>query len=131
MKITKKMAIFNTNLFQTLRLYLLLTQPLHKIKNQGVEVLCIILYLYHISEKELDRDKWDDVFSYENRIKMRVILGKKLGKDMTEATFNNHLSTLRKMKVISKNNTVENRFNPVIAADADVFEMVLRFNLKR
>lgn len=123
-KTSRKIALFESNLRDTIRVYLLLTQPLHGIRKQGIEVLSLLLYFYHISEQEEDIDKWAEVFSYDTRIKIRTILG-----DMSEAIFNNQLTILRKKGAI-KNNRVVPSFNPVIQKDSDVFELILRFKLK-
>jgi hypothetical protein len=125
MKVTRKIAKIESNLFNTIYKYLELTIPLHKLDKSQIKLLTIMLYQYHNSKELDDIDKWAEIFSYVNKLKIREKLG-----DMSAGGFNNHLSQLRKKKVI-KNNRVNPLFNPAIEKDSDTFEVIIRFNIKK
>ena len=125
MNTTKKIAKIEASLFNTIYKYLEITIPLHKLQLSQVKLLAIILHQYHISTENDEIDKWAKIFEYDNRIKIRERLS-----DMSEGSFNNHLSHLRKKGVI-KNNRVNPAYNPSIQKEADVFELVIRFNIKK
>ena len=126
MNISRKVAVIPTDLHGAIKMYLLLTQPLHKIKSRGIDVLSTIIYMYHKTDHtKKDKERWNEVFSYDGRIKIRKLVG-----DMSDASFNNHLSSLRGLGAIKENKVIE-AFNPAIDPTADAFEVVLRFALKK
>jgi hypothetical protein len=126
MKISRKMAVIPADLKATLKWYFKLTQPLHGIKNQGIEVLTALLYAYHNTNNKLDEiDRWAEVFNYDTKIKIKDSL-----KNMNDATFNNHLSILRRKGAII-NNRISPSFNPAINKETDAFEVILRFVIKK
>ena len=125
MEKSSKMANINTNVKGTILWYLILTQPLHKIKKQGIEVLASIIYLYYTTDTNMDEmERWAWVFDYNQRIRIREGLG-----NMGEATFNNHLSSLRKIGAISKSNRVKPGFILPLDKNTKSFDMILRFNI--
>lgn len=125
MKITRKIAEFPSSLKGAITMYLRLTQPLHHIKNQGIEVLSALLYEFHKTDYRKDEmTRWGEVFSYDTKVRIKEELG-----EMSDATFNNHLSALRKSGAILKPNRVAPSFNPLIQKDSEAFEIILRFKL--
>ena len=126
MKVTRKIATINTNLFNTIYTYLEMTMPLHKLKKSHIKLLTVILYQYHTSDETDEMDKWANIFTYENKVEIREKLG-----DISEANLNNQLSELRAKGAISKKvNRVTPAFNPAIQKDSETFEVIVRFNFK-
>ena len=107
------------------RYWLEFLKPYHKLRPKEIEALAIMLYYrYELSRDINDEDMINAVlFSTPTREKMRKDLN-----NMGQKVFNNLLTSLRKKKVLSKNN----RINPVLipAMTEDGFQLIFNFEVK-
>lgn len=122
----RRMALFDVDLKGMILWYLMLTKPLHNLRDQAIKVLTALIYSYHMTDSTLDEiDRWAEVFSYDNKLLIRKSLN-----DMSEFSLNNQLSILRKKGAI-KNKRVAPSFNLPIDLNTETFDMILRFNITK
>jgi hypothetical protein len=108
------------------RFWLEFLKPYHKLRTKEIEALSLMLYYRY----ELSRDIADPalvdmiLFSTETRAKIRKDL-----KGMGQKVFNNLLTSLRKKKVLTK----DNKINPVLipSMTEDGFKLVFNFEVKK
>lgn len=83
-------------------------KPLNRLRKQEREVLSEIMYQNSIIARDYkdpeDPKKWRELFSYERKQEM----GEKVG-DMSEASFANCLTSLRKHGLINQDNYLHDR----------------------
>lgn len=89
------------NITQSLKAYLQILNPVLKLKDKEIEVLSSFLSVWHNNKDKKDIDKL--LFSTPVRKMVRRSIG------MSEASFNNHITMLRKKKMI-----VNKKLNPSI-----------------
>lgn len=120
-----KKAVFKTTKSDFFSKWLILTQPLHKLPKADQTVLAEILKLrYEYSFKINDEDLLNEfIFSTKNRATIMDSL--KLSTDR----FNNILSSLRKLGVIT-NNKINNAFIPKINGSTDKYSIVFEFTFE-
>ena len=108
------------------RYWLEFLRPYHKLRTKEIEALSLMLYYrYELSRSIDDIDMVDMIlFSTQTRIKIRKDLN-----DMGQKVFNNLLTSLRKKKVITK----DNKINPVLipSMTEDGFKLVFNFEVKK
>tara|TARA_R110002051_G_scaffold278448_1_gene339820 strand:+ start:259 stop:627 length:369 start_codon:yes stop_codon:yes gene_type:complete len=108
------------------RYWLEFLKPYHKLRTKEIEALALMLYYrYELSREISNKDIVDIVlFSTETRAKIRKELG-----GMGQKVFNNLLTSLRKKKVITK----ENKINPVLIPmmTEEGFKLVFNFEVKK
>jgi len=121
MSSVSKLAVVKTDVRSAIYKYLEITIPFHKLIHSEMKAVATILYMYYLSEEKDEIDRWAEVFTYDNRVKIREKLG-----DMSVASFNNILSNLRRKGVI-KNNRVNPVYNPSIKKDTKSFEVTIKF----
>lgn len=90
-----------SDISQSLKAYLQILNPVLKLKDKEIEVLSNFLSIWHKNKNNKDLDKL--LFSTPVRKMVRKSIG------MSEASFNNHITMLRKKKMI-----IEKRINPSI-----------------
>ena len=86
---------------QSLKAYLQILNPVLKLKDKEIEVLSNFLSIWHKNKNNKNLDKL--LFSTPVRKMVRKSIG------MSEASFNNHITMLRKKKMI-----VGKKLNPTI-----------------
>ena len=89
------------NIAQSLKAYLQILNPVLKLKDKEIEVLSSFLSIWQKNKNRKDIDKL--LFSTPVRKMVRKSIG------MSEASFNNHITMLRKKKMI-----VDKKINPNI-----------------
>ena len=80
------------NIAQSLKAYLQILNPVLKLKDKEIEVLSNFLSIWYKNKSNKDIDKL--LFSTPVRKMVRKSIG------MSEASFNNHITMLRKKKMI-------------------------------
>ena len=115
---TSKKSIF--------RFWLEFLRPYHKLRTKEIEALALMLYYrYELTREIKDIEMVDMVlFSTQTRNKIREDLG-----GMGQKVFNNLLTSLRKKKVITK----DNKINPVLIPNMteDGFKLIFDFEIKK
>ena len=71
--------------------------PYNRLKRQEIRVLAELLKLEYTLRSLDDDNKWKLIFHYDNRLAIRTAL------DISEASFNNSLTRLRKNNIIVDN----------------------------
>ncbi len=116
--LTDKKSIF--------RYWLEFLKPYHKLRAKEIEALALMLYYRYELSREIPNPEMVNLvlFSTETRNKIREDLG-----GMGQKVFNNLLTSLRKKKVLSK----DNKINPVLIPNMteDGFKLVFNFEVKK
>ncbi len=116
--LTDKKSIF--------RYWLEFLKPYHKLRSKEIEALALILYYRYELSREIPNPEMVNLvlFSTETRNKIREDLG-----GMGQKVFNNLLTSLRKKKVLSK----DNKINPVLIPNMteEGFKLVFNFEVKK
>ena len=89
------------NIATSLKAYLQILNPVLKLKDKEIEVLSNFLSIWYKNKSNEDIDKL--LFSTPDRKMVRKSI------DMSEASFNNHITMLRKKKMI-----IGKKLNPTI-----------------
>ena len=76
--------------------------PLDKLRNKELSVLSELIRLADQYKDLGEKKRWRLVFSKESRVEMRAALD-----DISEASFNNSLSELRRQRIIVDNTVIE------------------------
>lgn len=83
-------------------------KPLSTLRKQEKRVLAELMYMnYELSKSYVDREdpkKWNALFDYDTKMQMKEYL------NMTEATFANSLTSLRKVDLLSSDNYLKPSF---------------------
>jgi len=90
-----------SDLTQSLKAYLQILNPVLKLKDKEIEVLSNFLSIWYKNKNNKNLDKL--LFSTPVRKMVRKAIG------MSEASFNNHITMLRKKKMI-----IDKKLNPSI-----------------
>lgn len=124
MKTNVKSLNLNVELKTLFKLWLDITYTFHKLTRQQIEVLSLLLYHHYSLQQEITNKKilWKMVFDYEtkNKIKKEV--------DISDASLQNVLTSLRKRGIISSNQIVST-YIPIIEKDNKNFKVVFNFNI--
>jgi hypothetical protein len=108
------------------RYWLALLKPYHKLRQKEIDALGLMLYYrYELTREIKDIEMVDMIlFSTQTRAKIREDLG-----DMGQKVFNNLLTSLRKKKVITK----DNKINPVLIPkmSEEGFKLIFDFEVKK
>lgn len=113
----------------TFRMFLQFIQPIHKLRNQEIQLLALLMY-YHFTYSDAfkyEEDRWKKVFSVEVKSKIKKEL------KMNPNVLQNTLSSLRKKDAITKKNgynEVNKLYMPGIEADTDNFTLSISFSMK-
>jgi hypothetical protein len=101
-------------------------KPYHKLANKETEALATLLYYRHELSKEISNEKHIRklLFSSDIRAKVRSDLG-----GMKSGVFNNLLTTLRKKKVLSKDNRILPALIPNMDPESNGFKLVFNFEI--
>tara|TARA_R110000796_G_scaffold181330_1_gene297850 strand:- start:16674 stop:16982 length:309 start_codon:yes stop_codon:yes gene_type:complete len=101
-------------------------KPYHKLRAKEIEALSLMLYYrYELSREIKDPDMVDLIlFSTQTRNKIREDLG-----GMGQKVFNNLLTSLRKKKIISKDNKINHVLIPNMTEDG--FKLIFDFEVKK
>lgn len=108
------------------RFWLEFLKPYHKLRAKEIEALSLMLYYrYELSREIKDPDMVDLIlFSTQTRNKIREDLG-----GMGQKVFNNLLTSLRKKKIISKDNKINHVLIPNMTEDG--FKLIFDFEVKK
>lgn len=124
-----KIANINIKLKDLFFKWLEITKTFHKLNNQQQQVLALFLYYHYIYQKDITNKKllWKVVFDYDTKIKIREdsVFGEK---GLSESTFNNILSKLRKLNIIV-NKEISSLFIPELEQKSNNFKIVFNFNI--
>ena len=118
--------IIKTNEKNFFRHWLILTKPLHKLPNQKIEVVALLLHTYFNFKKEISNDDlaWKLTFDYDSKLKIKNEMG-----ISTDQIFSNLLTTLRRDKVII-NNKISKSFIPNIdLKNTNMFSLIYKFEI--
>lgn len=107
------------------RYWLEFLKPYHKLRNKEIEALALLLYYRYELSREISNEKMVDMilFSTETRHKIRVEL-----ENMSQKVFNNLLTSLRKKKVLTKDNKIHKSLIPKMGEEG--FELIFNFKVK-
>jgi hypothetical protein len=105
--------------------WLEITSSFHKLTNQQISVLALLLYYHHELSKEITSNKilWKMVFDYEIRDKIRKEL------DIADAGFQNVLTSLRKKNIIVNNQIVTTYIPKLNLKESKNFRVIFNFNI--
>lgn len=108
------------------RYWLEFLKPYHKLRQKEIEALGLMLYYrYELSREIKDIEMVDMIlFSTQTRTKIREDLG-----GMGQKVFNNLLTSLRKKKIITKDNKINHVLIPNMSEDG--FKLVFDFEIKK
>jgi hypothetical protein len=121
-----KQALIKTTQKNFFKHWLVLTRPMHKLAQQDINVLALILYHYFEFKKQVGTSDlaWKLTFDYDTKIKMREDLGFK-----NEISLNNAFSTLRRAGAI-KHNQVTPAFLPMLdLSKSNTFSLIYKFEI--
>lgn len=104
----KKQANIRTSKKGFFKLWLDLTRPFHKLTDQEIEVVSLLLFYHNEFKEETTNVKmlWKFIFDYDTKQKIKKELG------MKDQGLQNVLTSLRRKKVI-----INNSINPVYIPD--------------
>ena len=97
----EKVVPVTTNKERFFRQYVELLNPILNLRGKELDVLAKLLYCNNEKQYIKAQDRWINIFSYENKVDMRSDLG------LSDASFANNLSSLRKKGVIENNKVVD------------------------
>ncbi len=108
------------------RYWLEFLKPYHKLRAKEIEALSLMLYYRYELTREVSNEEIVDtmLFSTSTRNKIRVELG-----DMDQKVFNNLLTSLRKKKVLSKDNKITKVLIPKMTENG--FQLIFDFDIKK
>lgn len=108
------------------RYWLEFLKPYHKLRHKEIEALAIMLYYRYKLSLDIDNPEFVNriLFSTETRVKIREQLN-----NMSSKVFNNLLTSLRKKKVLTKNNEI----NPILIPkmNEEGFTLMFDFDIKK
>ena len=102
---------------QGLKAYLQILNPILKLKDKEMEVLSNFLSIWYVNKDRKDIDKL--LFSTPVRKTVRKSIG------MSEASFNNHITMLRKKKMI-----IDKKINPDVVAGIQEDGMEITYKIE-
>lgn len=119
-----KVASINITLKDLFRKWLEITRLFHKLTDQEISILALILYYYHTYKKDITNDKilWKIVFDYDTKHLIKEEL------NIKDQGIQNVLSSLRKKGII-RNNKVLATYIPELEEGSHEFKIVFNFNI--
>lgn len=115
-----------TNKRKLFRYWLEFLKPYHKLAHKEIEALSLMLYYRHeLSREVLNEELVDNIlFSQSTRLQIMKDLG-----GMSNKVFNNLLTSLRKKKVLSKDNKILPSLIPMMDKNSSNFRLIFNFEL--
>ena len=100
-------------------------KPYHGLRPKEIKALAIMLYYRYEISREVAQEEMVDMilFSTETRRKMMKELG-----GMGQKVFNNLLTSLRRKKVLTKDNKINHKLIPNMSENG--FKLVFNFEIK-
>jgi len=96
--------------------------PLDTLRNRDLDVLAVLMY-YNYKYKTVEETlRWRIINSSTTRREMEKDI------NMTEDTFNNNMSHIRKAGLLDKDNKIPNFLQVLLSGDK--YEVVFNFNIK-
>lgn len=117
----RKVIPIKTELRTFFRQYVHIMKPVFKLNDRESDILGELMY-FNYKYRELTEDiRYKIIFDYDTKVEIRVNLG------ITEASFNNGLTTLRKKGIL-----VDNRLagNLLVIPDSNRFSVTFLFSIK-
>lgn len=121
-----KQALIKTTEKNFFKHWMNFTKPLHKLNNQEVNIVSLLLYYYFQFKKETNNDDiaWKLTFDYDTKAKIKEEL-----ELSTDQGMRNILTTLRKKKVI-----IDNKISPSFIPTIDLkksksFSLIFKFEI--
>ena len=107
-----------------MKLWLELTRPFHKLTQQQINVLALLLYYYFENRKDITNNKilWKEVFDYDTKAKIQKEL------DIKPQGIQNVLTALRKKNIIMDNEIVTT-YVPNIEYGSKHFNLLFKFDI--
>jgi len=121
-----KQALIKTTSKNFFKHWLVLTQPLHKMNTQSINVTALFLYYYFEFKKEISNDDlaWKLTFDYDTKTKIKEELN--ISQDQV---LRNMMTVLRKDKVIV-DNKINKSFIPIIDLNkSNSFSLIYKFEI--
>ena len=108
------------------RYWLEFLRPYHKLRTKEIEALALLLYYRYELSREIQSKEILDIvlFSKDTRSKIRKDLN-----NMNQKVFNNLLTSLRKKKVITRDNKINPVLIPMMTEEG--FKLVFNFEVKK
>ena len=94
--------------------------PISKLRPKEMDVLAEMMYQHSLIQNKDDESKYDILFSTRMRKAMRENIG------ISEESFNNNLSTLRKLGLITRDNKLNKAIEDVVFDDTFILEFYFK-----
>lgn len=119
-----KVANINITIKDLFKKWLQITRLFHKLTNQEIDVLALLLYYHYQYKKDITNDKilWKVLFDYDTKHLIKEELGIK------DQGIQNVLTSLRKKNIINDNKIVQT-YIPNIESKSDNFKIIFNFNV--
>ena len=121
----KSVSKIPCNLKTFFKYWLLFTAPLHKLPLRDLEILSYILSKRYELSKIISDDSKIDKFLFSTEIREEIIEEN----GITKNSFQVSLSRLRKYNVLEENGSINKRFIPNLARDANRFDLMILFEI--
>lgn len=101
-----------------------MTRPFHKLSQQQINVLALLLYYYFENRKDITNNKilWKEVFDYDTKTKIQKEL------NIKPQGIQNVLTALRKKKIIIDNEIIKT-YVPNIEYKSTTFNLLFKFDI--
>lgn len=106
------------------RYWLEFLKPYHKLRNKEMEALCLLLYYRYELSREISQEEMVNVVLFSTKIRNKI---REELNGMSQKVFNNLLTSLRKKKVLSKENRILPGLIPNMSEDG--FSLIFNFKL--
>ena len=123
-----KEANININIKDLFFKWLDITRSWHNLNNQQQQLLALLLYYHYLYKQEITNEKilWKIIFDYDTKMKIKE--DDVFDNNLSDNSFNNLLSQLRKKKVVV-DNKIAPRFIPEIDNKSKQFKVIFNFNI--
>lgn len=119
-----KIANINIRLKGLFKQWLVITRVFHKLTEQQMSILALLLYYHYILKQDITNEKilWKMVFDYDTKLKIRNEL------NISDQAIQNTLNILRKKNII-KSNRITPTYIPELEKDSTNFKIIFNFNI--
>lgn len=119
-----KIANINITIKDLFKKWLEITKLFHKLTNQEIEVLALLLYYHYKYKKDITNEKilWKILFDYDTKLEIKEEL------NIKDQGIQNVLTSLRKKNII-RDNKIVSTFIPELDQDGKNFKIIFNFNI--
>jgi hypothetical protein len=123
--ISKRLAKWDVNIRDAIKMYLLITKPLHNLRAKQLDMLTLMLLKFNNERSNFKRtsDVWKIVFSADSLAEIRMSL------NMNKGVFHNYIHRMRKLGVI-KNDQIAPEYNPLLEENVSELQITFLFKIK-